>query len=121
MHNVQGLTSRKFFYAGMLAAVSFANGGPGLNCLSKTVYTYLRHGLQCKFTPDLSLIPDLDIKESLEEQVSLYEGNINSAYGNIHNVLWMCISNSLAPTHYMTIALLYIHIYIGISVNSFYI
>ena len=46
MHNVQGLTSRKFFYAGMLAAVSFANGGPGLNCLSKTVYTYLCHGLK---------------------------------------------------------------------------
>lgn len=67
----QGLTSRKFFYAGMLVAVSLANGGPGLNCLSETVYTYLCHGLQCKFTPDLSLIPDLDIKESLE-QVSLY-------------------------------------------------
>ena len=40
------LTSRKFFYAGMLAAVSLANGGPGLNCLSKTVYTYLCHGLK---------------------------------------------------------------------------
>ena len=37
MHNVQGLISRKFFYAGMLVAVSLANGGPGLACLSETV------------------------------------------------------------------------------------
>ena len=34
LHNVQALASRKYFYAGMLVAVSLANGGPGLPCLA---------------------------------------------------------------------------------------
>jgi len=64
------MSTRKFYYAGMLVAVSLANGGPGLTCLPETVYTYICHGLQSKFTPELSMITDLDIQKSLE-QVSL--------------------------------------------------
>ena len=41
LHNVQALASRKYFYAGMLVAVSLANGGPGLPCLAEAVYEYL--------------------------------------------------------------------------------
>ena len=45
MHNVQGLTSKKFFYAGMLVAVSLANGGPGL------ITVFLR-----QFTPTFAMV-----------------------------------------------------------------
>ena len=45
-HNVQGLKKRLFFMAGMFVALSLANGGPGLSCLSETVYSYLCYGLQ---------------------------------------------------------------------------
>ena len=40
-HNVQGLKKRLFFMAGMFVALSLANGGPGLSCLSETVYSYV--------------------------------------------------------------------------------
>ena len=68
VHNVQALASRKFYYAGLLVA----NGGPGLTCLAEALYTYLSSGIHGIFNPDLSLIPDLEIQESLE-QVSLLE------------------------------------------------
>ena len=67
LHNVQALASRKYFYAGMLVAVSLANGGPGLPCLAEAVYAYLCYGLHYKYTPDLSLIPDISIQENLEQ------------------------------------------------------
>ena len=59
--HVEDLTSRKFFYAGMLDQDL---------CLSETVYTYLCHCLQCKFTPHVSLIPDLRSKFTQEQLLS---------------------------------------------------
>ena len=56
MHNVQALANRKFFYAGMIVAISLGNGGPGLTCISEAVYNYLCYGLQCQLTPNISLI-----------------------------------------------------------------
>ena len=41
VHYVPALAGRKFFYVGMLVAVSLANGRPGLACLYEAVYTYL--------------------------------------------------------------------------------
>lgn len=67
VHNVQALANRKFFYAGLLVAISLANGGPSLNCLAEAVYEYFCYGLQCKITPDITLIPDIDIQESLQQ------------------------------------------------------
>lgn len=67
LHNVQALASRKYFYAGILVAVSLANGGPGLPCLAEAVYTYLCYGLHYKYAPDLGLIPDINIQEKLEQ------------------------------------------------------
>ena len=66
VHNVQALASRKFFCAGMLVAVSLANGGPGLACLAKAVFAYIGNGIQGAIHPDLRLIPDEEIRESLE-------------------------------------------------------
>ena len=34
MHDVEGLSTRKLYYAGMLVAVSLVSGGPGLTYLS---------------------------------------------------------------------------------------
>lgn len=72
VHNVQVLASRKFYCAGLLVALSLANGVPGLTCLAEALSTYLSCGIHGIFNPDLSLIPDLEIQESLE-QVSLLE------------------------------------------------
>lgn len=74
LHNVQALVARKFFYAGMLVAVSLASGRPGLPCLSEAVYNYLCFGAQCQLTPDLSIIPDFTVQKCLE--VSLYICNV---------------------------------------------
>ena len=67
VHNVQALANRKFYYAGLLVAISLANGGPSFNCLAEAVYEYFYHGLRCKITPDITLIPDIDIQESLQQ------------------------------------------------------
>ena len=67
VHNVEALANRKFYYAGQLVAISLANGRPSLNCLAEAVYEYFCHGLQCKITPNISLIPDCDIQESLKQ------------------------------------------------------
>ena len=64
VHNVQALANRKFYYAGLLVAISLANGGP---CLAEAVYEYFYHGLRCKITPNITLIPDIDIQESLQQ------------------------------------------------------
>ena len=45
-HNLQGIRKQPFYMAGMFVALLLANGGPGLKCLSETVYTYLCYGLQ---------------------------------------------------------------------------
>ena len=65
LHNVQALTSRKYLYAGMLVAVSLANGGSELPCFAEVVYAC--YGLHYKYTPDLSLIPDISIQDNLEQ------------------------------------------------------
>ena len=66
VHNVQVLASRKFFCAGILVAVSLANGGPGLPCLAEAVFAYIGNGIQGAIHPDLRLIPDEEIRERLE-------------------------------------------------------
>ena len=67
LHNVQALASKKYFYAGMLVAISLANGGPGLPCLAEALYTYLCFGLHGDFAPDLSLLPDSNLQECLQQ------------------------------------------------------
>ena len=54
LHNVQALAARKFFLAGMLVAVSLANGGPGLACLSEALYNYLCFGALFEGRPCVS-------------------------------------------------------------------
>ena len=66
VHNVQALASRKFFCAGQLVVVSLANGGPGLACLAEAVFAYIGNGIQGAIHPGLRLIPDEDIRDSLE-------------------------------------------------------
>ena len=46
VHNMQGLQKRTFFLVGLFVGLSLANGGPGLACLAKTIYSYLCYGLQ---------------------------------------------------------------------------
>ena len=67
LHNVQALASKKYFYAGMLVAISLANGRPGLPCLAEALYTYLCFGLHGDFGPDLSLLPDSNLQDSLQQ------------------------------------------------------
>lgn len=66
IRNVQGLQNRLFYIAGMLVAISLANGGPGFPCLSQTIYSYLSYGL-CpgKVQPVVEDIPDTKVKEHL--------------------------------------------------------
>ena len=46
VHNLQCLQKITFFYAGLFVGLSLANGGPGLACLVKTIYSYLCYGLE---------------------------------------------------------------------------
>ena len=65
-HNVQGLKKRLFFMAGMFVGLSLANGGPGLSCLSGTVYSYLCNGLQRGMTiTNVCDIDDVTVREHL--------------------------------------------------------
>lgn len=66
IRNFQGVQNRLFYIAGMLVAISLANGGPGFPCLSQTIYSYLSHGL-CpgKIQPVVEDIPDVKVKEHL--------------------------------------------------------
>lgn len=64
MRNVQGLQNRLFYTAGMLVAISLANGGPGFPCLSQAVYSYFSHGLS-KIQPVVEDITDVKVKEHL--------------------------------------------------------
>ena len=70
VHNLQALASRKFFYAGMMIAISLANGGPQFACLAEALYVYLCHGFSGNYAVDVSLIPDHEIQGKLQ-QVSL--------------------------------------------------
>ena len=66
VHNVQGVRNRLFYFAGLFVAISLANGGPGLHCLSETVYSYMCHGLHLKRLPcKVDDIPDEIIKASM--------------------------------------------------------
>ena len=66
VRNVQGLQNRLFYMAGMLVAISLANGGPGFPCLSQTIYSYICHGL-CpgKIQPVIGDVTDIKVKEYL--------------------------------------------------------
>lgn len=64
--NPQALMERKYFYAGKLVALSLANGGPGLPCLSKAVYNYFCHALNLTVYPSIEDLPDVDVKEQLK-------------------------------------------------------
>ena len=66
VRNVEGIRKRKFFFAGVFVALSLANGGQGLNCLSETVYSYLWYGLYSgKIASKVDEIADNSIKEHL--------------------------------------------------------
>lgn len=67
VHNVQALASRKFFYAGMLIALSMANGGPGFPCLAVSVFNYLCFGLEHGFEVEMEDLPDTDIIGKLDK------------------------------------------------------
>ena len=45
-HNLQGIRKQTFYMAGVFVALSLANRGPALKCLSESVYSYLCYGLQ---------------------------------------------------------------------------
>ena len=64
VRNVQAVAMRKFF-AGVLVAIYLANGGPGLPCMSKAVFTYICYGLGAMVEPELDDISDFEIKEKL--------------------------------------------------------
>ena len=52
--------------AGMFVALSLANGGPGISCLSETVYSYLCYGLQRgKMISKVCDIDDVTVREHL--------------------------------------------------------
>lgn len=66
VRNLEGIRKRKFFLAGMFVALSLANGGQGLDCLSETVYSYLCYGLcSGKIVSNVDDIADDLIKEHL--------------------------------------------------------
>ena len=67
VHNIQAVAHKKFFYAGMLVALSLANGGPGFPCLAESVFNYLCYGLGPKVQPEMKDLPDLEMKGKLEE------------------------------------------------------
>ena len=67
VHNMQAVATRRFFYGGMLIALSLANGGPGFPCLAKPVFNYLCYGLGLKVQPEIEDIPDIEIREKLEK------------------------------------------------------
>jgi len=52
----------------MFVAVSLAKGGPGLTCLSETVYSNLSYGLQKgKIVCKVDEIPDIKVRTHLEK------------------------------------------------------
>ena len=68
VRNVEGIRKRKFFLAGMFVALSLANGGQGIDCLSETVYSYLCHG-SCpeKISPKVDDIVDEKVRKHLDK------------------------------------------------------
>lgn len=67
VHNMQGVQKRKFFYAGLFVGLSLANGGPGLACLAKTIYSSLCYGLQNGREFHEEEVPCDEIKGQLHE------------------------------------------------------
>ena len=48
--------------------LSLANGGPGINCLSETIYRYLCYGLQQgKIVTQVEQIEDDDVRKHLSK------------------------------------------------------
>ena len=73
VHNVHGVRKRVFYMAGMFVALSLANGGPGLECLSETIYSYLCFGLrEGKIIPKIDDIPDVDVKEHMLKVTAVF-------------------------------------------------
>lgn len=69
VHNVQALQDRKYFYAGMLVAVSLANGGSGFSCLSEAVYSYFYRGLETRVIPTVNDVPDVEVQRKLQRVI----------------------------------------------------
>ena len=68
VHSLDGLRKQIFYKVGMYTAISLANGGPGLTCLSKTVYSYLCFGLQKrKIVCNVEEIPDVKVRTHLQK------------------------------------------------------
>jgi len=68
VHSLQSLRNRTFYKVGMFTALSLAHGGPGLTCLSKTVYSYLCFGLQKgKVVCNVQEIPDVTVRKHLQK------------------------------------------------------
>ena len=73
VRNVEGIRKQKFFFVGMFVALSLANGGQGLNCISETVYSYLCYGLYSgKIASMVDEIADNSIKEHLFKVCDYY-------------------------------------------------
>ena len=75
VHNIHALQDRKYFNAGMLVAVSLANGGPGFTCLADVVYNYFCYGLEMRVTPTVSDILDIEMQQKLQKVNSTYTCN----------------------------------------------
>ena len=66
VHNIQAITEQKFFFSGMLVAISLGNGGPGFPCMAEAVCNYLGHGLGPMVQPEVEDVPDFEIRAKLE-------------------------------------------------------
>lgn len=67
IHNTKGFSERRYYYAGLLVAVSLANGGPGLCCLSEAVFSYLCYGLPLRLELKTEDLTDFELIEKLNK------------------------------------------------------
>lgn len=67
IHNTKGFSERRYYYAGLLVAISLANGGPGLCCLSEAVFSYLCYGLPLRMTLKTEDLTDFELIEKLNK------------------------------------------------------
>ena len=73
VHNTQSRVARKFYYSGLLIALSLANGGPAFPCLAECVFKYLcSGGDMSKVHSEVDDIPDLGITQKLRKVCMLW-------------------------------------------------
>ena len=80
-HNLQGIRKQIFYMAGVFVALSLANGGPALKCLSESVYSYLCYGLQKgKIVSKVDKIYDDKVRTHLVKVCTLMQYHMRSNF-----------------------------------------